>query len=71
MTRSVADDEFDTIGLGELRSMTDYESEGPVRLRALPEDVPKVESKGGLPVWLVVLVIVAAVAGGVLVSSLR
>ena len=54
MTRSVADDEFDTIGLGEL-----------------PEDVPKVESKGGLPVWLVVLVIVAAVAGGVLVSSLR
>ena len=44
---------------------------GPVRLRALPEDVPRVELKGGLPVWLVVLVIVAAVAGGVLVSSLR
>lgn len=71
VTRSVADDEFDTIGLGERRSMIDYEPEGPVRLRALPEDVPRVELKGGLPVWLVVLVIVAAVAGGVLVSSLR
>jgi hypothetical protein len=51
--------------------MIDSEPEGPVRLRALPEDVPRVELKGGLPVWLVVLVIVAAVAGGVLVSGLR
>ena len=34
-SRARADDEFDTVGLGERRSMADYEPEGPVRLRRL------------------------------------
>lgn len=69
VTRSVADDEFDTIGLGERRSMEDYEPEGPVRLRGQRQDTPKADAKSGLPIWLVLLLVVLAIGGGVWVAT--
>lgn len=69
VTRSIADDEFDTIGLGERRSMEDYEPEGPVRLRVQRQDTPKADAKSGLPIWLVLLVVVLAIGGGVWVAT--
>lgn len=66
--RSVADDEFDTIGLGERRSMDDYGPDGPRRLRGQCEDEAQVTSKSGLPVWIVLLVVAIAIGGGVFVA---
>ena len=63
-------DEFDTIGLGERRSMDDYEPEGPVRLRAAATAAPEAKA-AGLPMWLVMIVIAAAVGAGIMVSVAR
>jgi hypothetical protein len=65
-------DEFDTIGLGYRRTMADYEVEGPVRLRghAAPAP-PQATEKRSLPIWLAVLVIVAAIAGGIFMGMAR
>ena len=70
VTRSAADDEFDTIGLGERRSMTDYEPEGPVRLRGAPQPAAAAQASV-LPGWLVGLVIAAAIGAGVLLAVVR
>ena len=70
VTRSVADDEFDTIGLGERRSMTDYEPEGPARLRGAPQPAAAAQASV-LPGWLVGLVIAAAIGAGVLLAVVR
>ena len=58
-------DEFDTIGLGERRSMSDYEPEGPVRLRktAIASEPEKPAAKH-LPAWAVILVIVGCIVFG-------
>ena len=69
MTRTAADDEFDTIGLGERRTMTEYEPEGPVRLRT--EAAPAKQPQAGLPMWVVMLVMAATVAIGVMVAVVR
>lgn len=63
-------DEFDTIGLGERRSMQDYEPEGPVRLRAAETAAPQAKA-AGLPMWLVMIVIAGAVGLGIMVSVAR
>ena len=63
-------DEFDTIGLGERRSMQDYEPEGPVRLRSTAAAAPQAEA-AGLPMWLVMIVIAAAVGVGIMVAVAR
>ncbi len=64
-------DAFDTIGLGERRSMTDFEPEGIVRLRGKvalePAPAPVVE-KAYVPLWKVVLVIIAMIAVGVFIA---
>ncbi len=70
-----ADDEFDTIGLGERRTMTDYELEGPVRLRSplavaaelLGADAPEPT----ILIWLVLVLIAAFVAVGTMMAMLR
>ena len=72
VTRAEADDEFDTIGLGERRTMTDYELEGPVRLRG--ETVlarPEQAAQRFIPMWVVMLVIAAAVGVAIMVSVAR
>lgn len=75
VVRTLADDEFDAIGLGGRRSMDDYEPDGPVRLRgqAAPADAPlRVESeKGSVPLWRIALLTVAAIAVGVFVAIAR
>ena len=61
-------DAFDTLGLGERRSIDDYAPEGPVRLRGgLPGKTIEAPdaARRGLPVWVVVAVFLAAVAFGV------
>lgn len=64
-------DEFDTIGLGERRTMSDYEPEGPVRLRQpRPEPVPPQAEAKYLPVWLVVVMIAGFIAFGFAISQL-
>jgi hypothetical protein len=72
VARTLAEDEFDTIGLGERRSMTDYEPEGPVRLRrrAAPAAAPTKAAgdKGYVPLWKIGLFIVAFIAVGVFVA---
>jgi len=65
-------DAFDTIGLGERRTMEDYEPGGPVRLRGaaaepVVEPVAEVE-KAHVPLWKVMLVIVAIIAVGVFIA---
>jgi hypothetical protein len=70
--RTEADDEFDTIGLGERRTMTDYEPEGPVRLRAAAKEEAapvKDAGKAFVPLWQVVIVIAAVIAVGVFISA--
>ena len=58
-------DEFDTIGLGERRSMTDYEPEEPVRLRTAAQALKvRAPTSKHLPAWAVVLVIVLCIAIG-------
>jgi hypothetical protein len=66
-------DAFDTIGLGERRTMADYEPEGPVRLRAGAVAEPVVEAvveveKAHVPLWKIALVIVAMIAVGVFIA---
>lgn len=68
--REAGKDEFDAVGLGERRSMADYEPEGPVRLRGVTATV-KAEPVRGLPMWLVGLVIVGAIGLGVLVAVMQ
>ena len=66
-------DAFDTIGLGERRTMDDYEPGGPVRLRGevaaepVVEPAPEVD-KAFVPLWKVMLVIVAMIAVGVFIA---
>jgi hypothetical protein len=67
-------DEFDSLGLGERRSMSDYEPDGPGRLRgaiANPTPVSEVDAKGTLPGWVVILLVAAFVGIGILVSQVR
>ncbi len=68
-------DEFDVVGLGERRSMMDYEPEGPVRLRGAGVqsacEAKPANSASHLPMWLVILVIAAAIGGGVAVAVMR
>ena len=68
VTRSAASDEFDTIGLGERRSMEDYGADGPRRLQVQKEDAPKVEPKRAAPVWIVVVMILLGIGFGVWMS---
>ena len=72
VARTLAEDEFDTIGLGERRSMTDYEPEGPVRLRGQAAPAAAVTraagDKGYVPLWKIGLFILAFVAVGVFVA---
>lgn len=69
--RSVADDEFDTIGLGERRSMDDYGPDGPRCLRGQREGEAQVTSKSGLPAWVVLLAVAIAIGGGVFMAMAR
>lgn len=69
VTLTESNDEFDTIGLGERRTMTDYEPEGPVRLRGAAASTPT--EQPGLPMWVVMIVIAAAVGFGVIVAVVR
>ena len=69
VTRTDANDEFDTLGLGERRTMTDYEPEGPVRLRG--EATPTSSAppaQAFVPMWVVMLVLAAAVGLAIMVS---
>ena len=50
--------------------MDDYEPEGPVRLRAEGTASPEAKA-AGLPMWLVMIVIAAAVGAGIMVSVAR
>ena len=69
--RTAADDEFDTIGLGQRRSMDDYEPEGLVRLRGQPAEAVVASEQPGLPMWLVMIVIAGAVGLGIMVAVAR
>lgn len=64
-------DAFDTIGLGERRRMEDYEPEGIVRLRGVHAEPakPADAEKTYVPLWKVVLVIIAMIAVGVFVAA--
>lgn len=66
-----ADDEFDTVGLGERRSMEDYGPDGPRRLQPQKEDAPKVEPKQTAPMWVVGVMIVLGIGLGVWMSMGR
>ena len=72
VVRTLAEDEFDAIGLGERRSMTDYAPEGPVRLRrhaAVAETTTKpVDEVGYVPLWKIGLFILAFIAVGVFLA---
>lgn len=72
VVRTLAEDAFDTIGLGKRRSMTDDEPEGPVRLRrhaAVAETATKpVDEAGYVPLWKIGLFILAFIAVGVFVA---
>lgn len=70
VVKEAGKDEFDTVGLGERRSMDDYEPEGPVRLRSAAATA-KAEPARGLPVWVVALVIAGAIGLGVLAAVMR
>ncbi len=63
-------DAFDTIGLGERRTMEDYEPGGPVRLRGVHAEPakPAEAEKAFVPLWKIALVIVAMIAVGVFVA---
>lgn len=69
VARTDANDEFDTIGLGERRTMTDYELEGPVRLRGeAPATQPAKAEQAFVLMWVVMLVLAAAVGLAITVS---
>jgi hypothetical protein len=70
VTKADGKDEFDTIGLGERRTMEDYEPEGPVRLRgekpSSSREPPPVEpGKRRVPMWLAGVLIIGAILIGV------
>ena len=70
--RTAANDEFDTIGLGERRTMADYEPEGPMRLRGETTPAPPTAAaQQFVPMWVVMLVIAAAVGIAIMVSVMR
>lgn len=73
VTRTDANDEFDAIGLGERRTMTDYEPEGPVRLRSEPQPAQSTPpaAQAFVPMWVVMLVLAAAVGLAIMVSVMR
>ncbi|HEV7689848.1 MAG TPA: hypothetical protein VGO52_03455 [Hyphomonadaceae bacterium] len=62
--RMGSDDEFDTIGLGARRTMEDYALEGPRRQRGVAE-APARDKARGAPLWVVLMIIVLAIAMGV------
>jgi hypothetical protein len=64
-------DEFDTIGLGERRTMEDYEPEGPRRLRAAAADPVLDGSKSTLPGWVVILLVALFVGVGIAIAQFR
>jgi hypothetical protein len=64
-------DEFDTLGLGERRSMSDYDPEGPVRLRVNPPPASPSAPARTLPMWLVMILIAAAVGVGIMAAVVR
>lgn len=66
VTRSESNDEFDTIGLGERRTMTDYEPEGPVRLRGAAATKP--DNAAGIPLWQVSAALLVALAIGAAIA---
>lgn len=69
-----ANDEFDTVGLGERRSMSDYEPEGLVRLRgAAParHELEPAASKAFLPMWVVILATAVAFGAGIMLAVVR
>ena len=72
------DDEFDTVGLGERRSMNDYESDEELAIRAAVANtgellgaVPYHPDEAKMPTWLVILLIAAAIGGGVFMAMVR
>lgn len=72
--RTDANDEFDTIGLGERRTMTDYEVDGIVRHRAAadpPATPSKPDAQSGLPMWLVMIVLAAAIGFGIYLAAAK
>jgi hypothetical protein len=69
--RTQADDAFDAIGLGERRSMSDYEPEGPVRLRAEAPNASSTPQSSTVPMWLVIVIIAASIGVGIFVASTR
>ena len=72
VVREGANDEFDTIGLGERRRMDDYEPEGIVRLRGATLEPVSPEAKTAfVPMWLVMILIAAAVGVAIMVSVSR
>lgn len=74
VTRTDANDEFDAIGLGERRRMDDYEPEGVVRNRPPPGSSAtssKPDAQAGLPMWLVMVAIAAAIGLGIYVAAAR
>lgn len=72
VARTPADDEFDAIGLGERRSMADYEPEGPMRLRGQASPAAAASQaasdKEFVPLWKIGLFIVAFIAVGVFIA---
>ncbi|HVY89495.1 MAG TPA: hypothetical protein VG942_11540 [Hyphomonadaceae bacterium] len=72
VTRQGDKDEFDTIGLGERRTMEDYEPEGPRRLRAGPANpAPEADPKSTLPGWVVILLVALFVGAGIAIAQFR
>jgi hypothetical protein len=69
--RSEEADEFDTIGLGLRRSMSDYEPEGPVRLRGATPALDETTREQTLPVWAVLMLIAAFIGLGVAIAMMR
>lgn len=69
--RNDMDDEFDTIGLGYRRSMSDYEPEGPLRLRGQASPPPASAKEPILPVWVVLVILAACVSLGVAMATMH
>lgn len=67
--RSAEADEFDTIGLGERRTMADYEPEGPVRLRGSNVETTAEPETAFVPGWQVGLAIAVVIAIGVFIAA--
>jgi len=61
-------DAFDTIGLGRRRSMDDYAPSRAIPAAPRPDDARSSAAGAGLPLWLVVGVIAAAIGLGLAVG---